>query len=406
MNNNVIVGQSGGPTAVINASLAGVFEAARSRGAQHIYGMRYGVQGLLDGEVVDLRDKLNSSLNVELLKHTPSSYLGSCRYKLPQPALGDEVYEKLFAILDKLEIGYFFYIGGNDSMDTICKLSQYAAMINSPIRFMGIPKTIDNDLAMTDHTPGYGSAAKFIATTMKEIIRDSVVYKLRSVTVVEIMGRNAGWLTGAAALAKGDDCEGADLICLPEVAFDRGAFLARVDKLTKEKGNVVVAVSEGVRLADGKYVCEMDNQAQKLDAFGHKMLTGAASILSGHIRGTLGCKSRSIELNTLQRCAAHMCSEVDQNEAWQAGGDAVEAAYKGHTGEMVCFERTQNHPYQCKTKTMPIGEIANVERTVPAAWITPDGMQVTDEFITYAKPLIQSEPSGIYADGLPQHLRF
>ena len=242
---NVIVGQSGGPTSVINSSLAGVFKTAKDRGAKKVYGMRHGIKGLLDRQYVDLSEKIKTTMDIELLKRTPSSYLGSCRYKLPEIKDDRETYDKIFEILDELEIKFFFYIGGNDSMDTIKKLSDYAILIGSDIRFMGVPKTIDNDLAVTDHTPGYGSAAKFIASTMKEIIRDGLVYDYPTVTIVEIMGRNAGWLTAAAALAKSDDCEGVDMIYLPEEVFDIDDFMARVKTIASKK-SVVIAVSEGI----------------------------------------------------------------------------------------------------------------------------------------------------------------
>ena len=274
MGNNAIVGQSGGPTSVINASLAGVFQACVMRGANRVYGMLNGVAGLLDDRVTDLTATLGSSLEIELLKRTPSSYLGSCRYKLPDSLTHPDVYEKLFAILKKLDIGYFFYIGGNDSMDTICKLSDYAKRIGSDIRFMGVPKTIDNDLMHTDHTPGYGSAAKYIGVVMKEIIRDATVYGTNYVTIVEIMGRNAGWLTAAAALARGEDCEGVNMICLPEVPFGIEHFMDKVERMQRESRSVVIAVSEGVKLADGRYVCELSDDAHFVDAFGHKSLTG------------------------------------------------------------------------------------------------------------------------------------
>lgn len=404
MAKNVIVGQSGGPTAVINSSLVGVYEAAVSRGAQHVYGMQYGVQGLLEGKYIDLGEHLKSSLEIELLKRTPSSFLGSCRYKLPAPEKGNAVYEKLFAMLAQLDVGFFFYIGGNDSMDTIYKLSTYAQLVQSDIKFMGIPKTIDNDLALTDHTPGYGSAAKYIATLMKEIVRDSLVYDLKNVTIVEIMGRNAGWLTGAAALAKDEDCEGVDLICLPEVPFDIEKFVAEVDRLMNEKGGVVVALSEGVRLADGRCVCELEADGGTPDAFGHKIMAGAARYLSNLVASRLHCKSRSIELSTLQRCGSHICSRVDVTEAYQAGGAAVYAAFSGHTGEMVGLQRHHNNPYQCYTAMHPIGQIANVEKTVPTQWITPNHMQVTNAFCEYARPLIQAELTPIYINGLPRHL--
>ena len=253
MKGNVIVGQSGGPTAVINSSLAGVYKTAKDRGARKVYGMLHGIQGLLEEKYVDLSEHIKSDLDIDLLKRTPSAYLGSCRYKLPEIKGNTDFYDRIFEILDKLEIEYFFYIGGNDSMDTIKKLSDYAILNGSTIKFMGVPKTIDNDLAVTDHTPGYGSAAKYIASITKEVIRDGLVYGTKSVTILEIMGRNAGWLTGAAALAKGEDCEGPDMIFLPEIPFDVDEFMKKVEQLQKEKSSVVVAVSEGVKVADGRY---------------------------------------------------------------------------------------------------------------------------------------------------------
>ncbi|MEG2700763.1 MAG: diphosphate--fructose-6-phosphate 1-phosphotransferase, partial [Hungatella sp.] len=277
MKGNVIVGQSGGPTAVINASLAGVYRTARDRGAKKIYGMRFGIQGLLDELYIDLSDHIKNDLDIEILKRTPSAFLGTCRYKLPAIHENQEIYVKLFDILTKLDIECFIYIGGNDSMDTIKKLSDYAILTGQPQRFVGVPKTIDNDLALTDHTPGYGSAAKYIATSTKEVIRDGIgfSYKKNLVTIIEIMGRNAGWLTGASALAKGEDCEGPDLIYLPELPFDIDQFMNRIRTLLESKSTVVVAISEGIRLKDGTYVSESSGSSDYVDAFGHKQLTGS-----------------------------------------------------------------------------------------------------------------------------------
>ena len=280
---NVIVGQSGGPTAVINSSLAGVFKTAKDRGAKKVYGMLHGIQGLLEERVIDLSEHIRSDLDIDLLKRTPSSFLGSCRYKLPPIKGNTEVYDKIFEILEKLEVEYFFYIGGNDSMDTIMKLSDYAILTSSKIRFMGVPKTIDNDLPITDHTPGFGSAAKYIASITKEIIRDGLVYDQQNVTLVEIMGRNAGWLTGAAALAKGEDCEGPDMLFLPEITFDVDDFMHKVAELHKTKKSVVVAISEGVKVADGRYVCELTDNIDFVDAFGHRQLTGTSRFLAQKI---------------------------------------------------------------------------------------------------------------------------
>ena len=404
MGKNAIVGQSGGPTSVINASLAGVLQACQMRGANRVYGMLHGVEGLLDEKTVDLTATLGSSLEIELLKRTPSSYLGSCRYKLPDYLTHPEIYEKLFAILKKMDIGYFFYIGGNDSMDTICKLSDYAKQVGSDIRFMGVPKTIDNDLMMTDHTPGYGSAAKYIGVVMKEIIRDATVYGTNYVTIVEIMGRNAGWLTAAAALARSEDCEGVNMICLPEVPFNVGHFIDKVARMQKESASVVIAVSEGVKLEDGRYVCELSNDAHFVDAFGHKSLTGTARYLSNCVAGALKTKTRSIELSTLQRCAAHMSSRTDITEAYQVGGAAAKAAFEGNTGKMVALERISNDPYQCTTKLVDIHLIANFEKKVPLEWVNTYHTDMTPEFLQYARPLIQSELTPVFIDGLPRHI--
>lgn len=400
---NVIVGQSGGPTAVINSSLAGVFKTARDRGAKKVYGMRHGIKGLLDRQYVDLSEKITSDIDIDLLKRTPSSYLGSCRYKLPEISEDRETFEKIFEILNELDIKYFFYIGGNDSMDTIKKLSDYALIINSDIKFMGVPKTIDNDLAVTDHTPGFGSAAKFIASTMKEIIRDGHVYDYPTITVVEIMGRNAGWLTAAAALARGEDCEGVDLIYLPEKVFDIDHFVAKVKEMSAKGRSMVIAISEGIKVLDGRYVFELSDHVEFVDAFGHKQLAGSAKFLANTLASQLGIKARAIELSTLQRCAAHMASRTDITEAFNVGGAAVKAAFEGESGKVVVLKRISDEPYMCITETHDVHQIANIEKKVPLEWITEDDF-VTEDLIHYIKPLIQAELSPIMVDGLPRHL--
>ena len=406
MAKNAIVGQSGGPTSVINSSLAGVYESCKRRGAGKVYGMMHGVAGLLERRVCVLDDKLKSAMDIELLKRTPSSYLGSCRYKLPDPDVDATPFVKLFTLFDKYDICALFYIGGNDSMDTIAKLSRYGAQVGSPVRFIGVPKTIDNDLCLTDHTPGYGSAAKYIATILKEVIRDSSVYNIRSVTVAEIMGRHAGWLAGAACLAGGDDCEGPDLILLPEVPFDADRFLARVDELQKSKPNVIIAASEGVKTADGTYLCDLVSTAGQLDAFGHKaILSGTSRYLSDLIHDRLNCKSRAIEFSTLQRCASHLASRTDVNEAYAVGGAAAAAAFAGETGKMISLKRISNYPYQCITEAVDVQKVANLEKKVPLDWITPDGMQVTAAFEEYARPLILDEVTPVYVNGTPRHIR-
>ena len=401
---NVLVGQSGGPTAVINSSLAGVYEAAKALGAAHVYGMEYGIQGLLQGKIVDLDDRLDDKMEIELLKRTPSSYLGSCRFKLPNPATDERPFVQLFELFAKYCIGAVFYIGGNDSMDTIAKLSAYGAAKGSEIRFIGVPKTIDNDLMYTDHTPGYGSAAKYIGVVMKEIIRDATVYGTKYVTVVEIMGRNAGWLTAAAALAKSDDCEGVDMICLPEVPFNVDHFVEKVRVMQEKKPSIVIAVSEGVKLEDGRYVCELADDVHAVDAFGHKALTGTARFLANVVARNLDTKTRCIELSTLQRCAGHLTSRTDITEAYQVGGAAAKAAFEGVTGQMVALKRISNSPYQCTTELHPISEVANLEKKVPLSWMNENHTQMTEEFLEYARPLIQAELTPLYIAGLPHHI--
>ena len=315
---NIIVGQSGGPTAVINSSLAGVYKTAKERGFHKVYGMLHGIEGFLDEMYVDLSTQIHSDMDIELLKRTPSAFLGSCRYKLPDIHENPEIYEKIFSILDKLDIEVFIYIGGNDSMDTIKKLSDYAIVKGHNQKFLGVPKTIDNDLALTDHTPGFGSAAKYIATSTKEVIRDAMglSYKRPMITIMEIMGRNAGWLTGATALAKTEDCCGPDLIYLPEVPFDIDKFLKKCTELLKKKPSIVVAVSEGIKAPDGRYVCQMAGGSDYVDAFGHKQLAGTAAYLAAYLAEKTGNKTRAVELSTLQRSASHMASRVDINEAF------------------------------------------------------------------------------------------
>ena len=406
MKGNVIVGQSGGPTAVINSSLAGVYRTAIDRGAKKVYGMRFGILGLLDEQFVDMSRFIKSELDIEILKRTPSAFLGTCRYKLPDIHENQEIYEKIFNILNKLNIECFIYIGGNDSMDTIKKLSDYAILTGQKQKFVGVPKTIDNDLALTDHTPGYGSAAKYIATSTKEVIRDGLgfSYKKKLVTIIEIMGRNAGWLTGAAALSKGEDCDGPDLIYLPELPFDLDKFVAKVKRLQEKKDVVVVAVSEGIRTKDGKYVSELAQSSDYVDAFGHKQLTGTAGYLANLINREVGCKTRAVEFSTLQRSAAHLASRVDVNEAFMVGGAAVKAADEGDSGKMVVIDRVSDDPYQCATGIYDVHKIANGEKLVPRDWITKEGTYVTEEFIDYVRPLIQGDYPCVMVNGIPRHL--
>lgn len=405
MKGNIIVGQSGGPPAVINSSLAGVYKTAKDLGCNRVYGMCHGIQGLLDEKIIDLDEQFHSDLDVELLKRTPSSYLGSCRYKLPEICDNQDVYQRIFEILDRHEIKAFLYIGGNDSMDTIRKLSDYSIMIKSDIRFIGVPKTIDNDLAVTDHTPGYGSAAKYIATVTKELIRDSLVYDMKSVTVIEIMGRNAGWLTAAAALAAGEDCEGPDIICMPELPFHQEKLIQKVKEIQSTKGAVVIAVSEGIRTEDGRYVYENTVHNEYVDAFGHKQLSGTSRYLADLINREIGCKTRAVELSTLQRCAGHLTSRVDITEAYQVGGSGVKAAFEGETGKMVVLKRVSTDPYISNTGLYDIHEIANIEKKVPLEWIDGENMTVSKELLSYIKPLIQAELTPIMITGQPRHIR-
>ena len=406
MKGNVIVGQSGGPTSVINASLAGVFKTAMERDFGTIYGMRHGIQGLLDEQYIDLGEYIKNELDLELLKRTPSAFLGTCRYKLPEIHENKEIYDRIFEILDKLNIEVFIYIGGNDSMDTIKKLSDYALLTGARQKFIGCPKTIDNDLAITDHTPGFGSAAKYIATATKEIIRDAMgfSFKKKNVIIMEVMGRNAGWLVGSTALANQEDCDGPDLIYLPEIPFDVPSFTEKVRGLLEEKDVVVVAVSEGIRTAEGKYICEFTAGSESKDAFGHIQMTGTAAYLANHINHELGCKTRAVEFSTLQRSAAHLASKIDVDEAFAVGGACVKAADEGSTGVMVVIDRVSDDPYQSTTGVYDVHRIPNDEKAVPRNWINATGDGVTEEFVDYVSPLIQGHYSPMMVAGLPRHL--
>lgn len=397
---NAIVGQSGGPTAAINASLAGVVKAAcASSKIGKIYGMENGISGLLKEHIIDLTS-LGDDASLSLLSRTPAAYLGSCRFKLPNE--DDALYNKLFSILEKYHIQYFFYIGGNDSMDTVLKLSEYAKKIKSDIRFVGVPKTIDNDLPGTDHTPGYGSAAKYIATTVREISADSSVYDVHSVTIIEIMGRDAGWLTAASALSRVNGL-GPDLIYLPECAFDFDRFYADIKRISAEKKSIIVAISEGVRTKDGTYVCEAVSDNNQ-DVFGHKYLGGTARVLEGFVREKFGFKARGIELSIPQRCAGHLLSEADITESLGVGMSAVEQALDGKTGIMAMIVRTSDAPYQSSYAAVEVSKVANQEKTVPPDFINAQGNDVTEKFCQYALPLICGEVELEYENGLPKML--
>ena len=401
MKKNVIVGQSGGPTAVINASLYGVVYEALMQKEQigTVYGMINGIEGFLADTIMNM-NSVEQSGELELIKTTPGSFLGSCRYKLPED-LKDDVYPLLFKKFEEYSIGYFFYIGGNDSMDTVSKLSRYAAISGSEICFIGIPKTIDNDLVLTDHTPGFGSAAKYVASTVREITLDAIVYEKKSVTIIEIMGRHAGWLTGAAALARKYVGDNPLLIYLPETDFDVEEFLQKVHAAFEKNCNVVVCVSEGIHDKDGTFICEYDSAAGT-DAFGHKMLAGCGKYLENLVRSRLGVKARSVELNVSQRCSAAMLSGTDQHEGILAGEFGVQAALNGETGKMIAFKRQSDSPYSMKCTLEDVNVICNEEKTVPVEWITEDGSDVTEDFIRYARPLIQGTVTvPVGEDGLP-----
>ena len=398
MKKNILVGQSGGPTAVINASLYGVIREGLSHGdhIEKIYGMVYGIEGFMQDRYMDLTEELTLE-DLEALKVTPAAYLGSCRYKLPSD-LSSEIYPLIFQKMEKLNIGYFFYIGGNDSMDTVSKLARYAAQAGSEIRFIGIPKTIDNDLILTDHTPGYGSAAKYVASTVREIVLDSSVYEQKAVTIVELMGRHAGWLTAASVLARKYVGDNPLLIYLPESDFDMEQFVKDVEACLERQPNVIVCVSEGISDAQGKFICEYGDEA-RLDNFGHKILTGCGKVLENQIRNCLGVKVRSVELNVSQRCSGMIASVTDVEEASKAGAEGVKAALSGATGQMIAFERKQ--PYEMTCTTVDVNQVCNQEKSFPAEWITKNGTDIGPEFSEYALPLIQGEVSRSMKDGLP-----
>ena len=406
---NAIVGQSGGPTTAINATLAGVVRGAlANKNIGKVFGMRNGIEGLLDRRIIDLGESLGSSERLYMLERTPAAALGSCRLKLPSFESGSDtdiaVYERIFRVLAEYDIRYFFYIGGNDSMDTVAKIAKFADNFGYDIRIIGIPKTIDNDLLYTDHTPGYGSAAKYVATTMQEIIRDCAVYTTKAVTIVEIMGRDAGWLTAAAAVGSVINGEAPDLVYLSERAFDMDEFYASVEKALERHPNVVIAVSEGIRFADGRYVCE-STQSTGTDVFGHKPLSGAAKTLELAIKLKFGCKVRSVELNLPQRCAGHLFSKTDIDESVAIGKEAVRVAVEeGVSGDMMIFERASNDPYFCTVSHKKVANIANMVKRVPDEYINEEGNFVTRECCEYILPLIEGEDSPMYSRGIPSYI--
>lgn len=420
----ILVGQSGGPTAAINASLAGVVRAAHTQGLR-VLGMRNGIQGFLEGKVVDLTEVLELTAsepeapkqaatnpgekNLQLLRKTPSSWLGSCRFKLPELAASSEpaetspIYQQIDAQLKKYQVDAVLYIGGNDSMDTTDKLSRYFAQVESPVRVVGVPKTIDNDLEGTDHTPGFGSAARFVAFVTAELTRDGGVYNSKNVTFIEAMGRDAGWLTAAGALAQ-DICGTApDFVLLPEIPLDEHALLSAIEQRLREKNNVIVVVSEGVHHADGSFL--FDAKSVAIDTFGHLAAqSGTAAYLSQLAKNQLGVKSRGIELNTLQRCASHAASKVDLDEAEALGAAGVEAVLQGKTGVMVGVHRISDDPYVTEIRTTPVAEVANKVKLVPREMISEDGFNVTDTALKYLRPLVSDMEEPISTDGLPRFL--
>ncbi len=403
LHGNAIVGQSGGPTAAINATLAGVIRGvlASRDTIPTLYGMRNGVEGLLGERLVDLTAIFSADEEaISTLEDTPAAALGSCRYKLPKPDADSATFDKMLAIFKKYDIRYFFYIGGNDSMDAVAKLSAYLETVDYEMRVIGVPKTIDNDLVGTDHTPGFGSAAKYIATTIKEIIRDCAVYTIPAVTVVEIMGRDAGWLTASAALASLTG-EGPDLVYLPERDFSLEQFFTDVKAALARHPNVVVAVSEGIRFADGTYV-GASAQSGAVDTFGHAYLAGTGKFLESAVKREIGCKVRAVELNLPQRCAAHLASATDIEESVRTGKTAVSAAISGTSGHMMTAVRT-DAPYRVEISSSPVSAIANMVKTVPDAYINENGNGITEAGLAYLAPLIVGERAPKFECGMPKH---
>ena len=405
---NAVVGQSGGPTAAINATLAGVIRGVKDANMNNgaigtLYGMRNGVEGLLEERLIDLTARFADDADIDLLENTPAAALGSCRKKLPDPDADPAFFEKLIGIFKKYDIRYFFYIGGNDSMDTVAKLSAYTKKCDYEMRVIGVPKTIDNDLVVTDHTPGFGSAAKYIATTVREIIRDCAVYTVKAVTIVEIMGRDAGWLTAASAIGRVVDGVEPDLVYLPERHFSMEGFLADVKAALEKKPNVVVAVSEGLRFADGRYVGE-GAQSGAVDIFGHRYLAGTGKALEMAVKSEIGCKVRSVELNLPQRCAAHLASDTDLCESVRVGRAAVKAATEGVSRVMMTILRTSEQPYATEIGYSDVSEIANLIKKVDDDFINAEGNHVTDACCHYLLPLIRGERQITYRDGLPVHI--
>ncbi len=399
---NIAVAQSGGPTAAINSSLAGVFKrASESDEIGEIFGSINGIEGIINDELVSLRKILTDREDIELLKVTPSTVLGSCRYKLPPKNRGENVYMKIINTFEKHNIKAFFYIGGNDSMDTVMKLDDYMKAVGKDIKIIGVPKTIDNDLPATDHTPGFGSAAKYVATTMQEILRDSRVYSVQSITIVEIMGREAGWLAASTCVLRANGEPAPHLIYLPESDFTIDKYIEDVSEVMKKYRAVLVAVSEGINpdRLPSSFGSELT------DAFGHKYLSGIGKYLEKITADHFGCKVRSVELNVMQRCASHISSLTDLNEAFLIGTEAVNAALRDESGRMMAFRRVSNEPYRIVIDSVPVELAANKEKMFPQEWINTGGNNVTTDALNYFLPLIQGEPKITYRNGIPVHFR-
>ncbi len=402
---NLLIAQSGGPTAAINATLAGVLTGVRASGKiDKVYGAKNGIEGAIKDHLIDLNEIVRDTKAMDTLTYTPSSALGTCRYKMMDWRKDDEPYKRIIETFYKYEIKYFIYIGGNDSMDTVDKLSEYCSLNNHDFIIMGAPKTIDNDLNLTDHSPGFGSAAKYIAATISELACDIGAYDIPAVTIVEIMGRNAGWLAASSALSRMNGGAGADLIYLCEQDFDNTRFISDVKEKLAVKSGVLVAVSEGIKDSSGTYVSDQMSSGA-VDNFGHKYIAGAARALEQLVRNEIGCKVRAIELNLMQRAAAHIASETDIIEALMLGQKALCCALDGETGKMAAIKRISDTPYRVEFISVPVNEVANHEKTVPLNWITADGHDVTEELIAYMKPLIQGETNIKYENGIPLKIK-
>ncbi len=403
--NNLLVAQSGGPTAAINATLVGVLQGVRARGnVNKVYGAKNGIEGAIKGQLIDLNEIVKDTKAMDTLTYTPSSALGTCRYKMKDWRKDEEPYKKIIDTFYKNDIKYFIYIGGNDSMDTVDKLAEYCKLNNHDFIIMGAPKTVDNDLNLTDHSPGFGSAAKYIATTISELAADISAFDIPAVTIVEIMGRNAGWLTAAAALSRINGGSGADLIYLCEMPLENAKFISDVKEKLAQKSGILVAVSEGVRDSKGVYVSDQTSSGA-VDNFGHKYIAGAARALEQLIRNEIGCKVRSIELNLMQRSAAHIASETDIIESLMLGQKALNCALDGETGRMAAIKRLSDKPYRVEFVSVPVNEVANHEKIVPLSWITPDGHDVTEELVAYMEPLIQGETNVKFENGIPVQIK-